>query len=157
MKRDINLKTLSWEHHDGLVLIFRIERGLKNHSDPELIRSYLLHSWETALTHHFWQEEETLPGILNQNREGKILLKKMREDHQEIEKLIISIQTNSSDSRNELDEFGKELSRHIRFEERELFPFIERNADKHSMEKIGTFLKDQHRAGNEIWEPAFWR
>ena len=63
MKRNSNLQTLSWEHHDGLVLAFRIERGLRKNSDPGLIRSYLLHAWEKDLTHHFWQEEEILPGI----------------------------------------------------------------------------------------------
>ena len=81
----------------------------------------------------------------------------MREDHQEIEKLVISLQSESSDSKNELDEFTKKLTRHIRFEERELFPLIERNADEHSMERIRKFLKDQHKPGNKVWEPAFWR
>ncbi len=157
MKRNTNLQTLSWEHHDGLVLIFRIERGLKKQSDPESIRSYILHSWETALIHHFWQEEKILPGILNQNPEGRILLKRMRQDHKAIEKLIVSLQRNFSDLPDLLEEFGKKLTTHIRFEERELFPFIERMADEQVLERIGNFLKYQHKPGNKAWEPVFWR
>ena len=64
MKRDKNLETLSWEHHDGLVLAFRLEKGIKNNVDINIISDYLQHNWDQGLSHHFWQEERSLKAPL---------------------------------------------------------------------------------------------
>ncbi len=157
MKRDSNLQTLSWEHHDGLVLVFRIDRGLKNRTKAGIIRLYLLHAWEVDLTHHFWQEEEILPAILEQSEEGKFFLARMLKDHKDFEKRISVLNRETSKLKENLEIFAQKLNDHIRFEERQLFPFIERNANENEINRIGMFLHTQHHTGKKCWEPAFWR
>jgi iron-sulfur cluster repair protein YtfE (RIC family) len=157
MKRDNSLRTLSWEHHDGLVLTFRIERGLKYHRNPQLIRKYLFHVWDNDLTHHFWQEEQVLPAVLQKSSEGGGLLAEMIRDHKWFERHVENLQGRNEVSEEELRQFAQRLNDHIRFEERELFPFIENHAGRYELERIGGFLQKQHRPKNECWEPAFWR
>lgn len=157
MKRESNLQTLSWEHHDGLVLAFRIDRGLKNESAPELIRSYVLRIWDEELTHHFWQEEEMLPVILKRSPEGSELHDRLIREHRHFQDLITELRNRKTGLEDRLREFGESLNIHIRFEERVLFPFVENAAGKEELEKIGRFLHDQHRQPKTCWQPAFWR
>ena len=157
MKRDPNLRTLSWEHHEGLVLTFRIEQGLRKKSDVELVRAYVLDMWDEELTHHFWQEEQILPPVLNRTEDGKALLSKMIEDHEQFHRMISDIRKSKDKMEEKLGHFGKSLNAHIRFEERQLFPFVEEHSGKNEILRIGEFLHEQHRSGKKCWEPAFWR
>ena len=145
MKRDTSLKTLSWEHHDGLVLTFRIERGLKYNRDPQLIRTYLLHAWDTDLSHHFWQEEQVLPAALEKSEEGAALLAEMVRDHKWFAGLVEQLRSRNRGWEEDLRQFAERLNAHIRFEERELFPFLEHHAGRNELNRIGGFLQKQHR------------
>jgi hemerythrin-like domain-containing protein len=156
MRRDTNLRTLSWEHHDGLVLAFRIERGLQNGTDPELIRTYVANAWDEDLSHHFWQEESILPQILKRSSEGKKLLEKLLRDHNRFREMISDL-AEAGDIAPQLRAFGKHLNEHIRFEERQLFPFVEEHAGAQDLKELGAFLSEHHQQKKSCWEPAFWR
>ena len=52
MKRDKNLETLSWEHHDALVSASRLKRGVEKKADVSHMRDFLLYVWENDLPHH---------------------------------------------------------------------------------------------------------
>ena len=98
MKRNKNLETLSWEHHEGLVLAFRLERGLKTNVDIKLVTDYLLFVWDQILKHHFWQEEQTLQQPLQRSQDGQLLLKQMMNEHRQFNDLVKIIRQNKRNS-----------------------------------------------------------
>jgi hemerythrin-like domain-containing protein len=156
MKRNDNLKTLSWEHHDGLVVAFRLQQGLKNEIPGKILRDYILHVWDNALEHHFWQEEQSITRILHRTAEGKKLEKRMMNEHEEF-RIIISQLRNSLGSESDIEQFAANLNLHIRFEERELFPFIETHSSTEELVRIGNFLQNEHTTACSDWEPRFWK
>ena len=157
MKRDKNLETLSWEHHDGLVLAFRLEKGIKNNVDTSLISDYLLHIWDHSLRHHFWQEEQFLQPTLRKLTKGRELLNQMVEEHDQFKNLIAKIRSNGKDMKSSIEQFYEDLNQHIRFEERKLFPMVEELASTEALEKMGIFLHEHHKPGKKEWQPEFWR
>lgn len=157
MKRIKELETLSWEHHDGLVVAFRLQKGLQNKADLQIMKNYLLETWENALTHHFWQEEETLVTTLQNNSAGRDLLKQMKEQHTFFHNLIEKLRKQQGDVGEMLASFADRLNSHIRFEERQLFPFIEQNASQQELRLIGFFLHSHHRKDNKKCTPQFWK
>jgi iron-sulfur cluster repair protein YtfE (RIC family) len=157
MKRDKNLETLSWEHHDGLVLAFRLEKGIKNNVDLSIISNYLLHNWDHGLRHHFWQEEQSLQIPLRKIIKGRDFLKQMLEEHDQLKHLIEMIRSNGKDMKSTIEKFYNNLNHHIRFEERKLFPLVEELASTKALAKIGVFLHEQHKPGKKEWQPEFWR
>ncbi len=156
MKRDKNLETLSWEHHDGLVLAFRIEKGLNNQTDIQTIKDYLLYLWHNVLIHHFWQEEQVLIEPIMQDREGIDLINQMHEDHRYFESIVHQFEHQYVDH-DSLSAFAERLNHHIRFEERQLFPYLERRLPKHKLDEIGSFLHKHHEAVDKEWGPHFWK
>lgn len=157
MKRDKNLETLSWEHHDGLVLAFRLEKGIKNNVDTSIISDYLLHIWDYDLRHHFWQEEQFLQPTLRKLNEGRELLNQMVVEHDQFKNLIAKIRSNGKDMKSSIEQFYEDLNKHIRFEERKLFPMVEELASTEALEIMGVFLHEHHKSGNKEWQPEFWR
>lgn len=157
MKRDKNLETLSWEHHDGLVVVFRLEKGLRNKTHPKIMVEYLLHIWDHALQHHFWQEEQTIKQHLQHTQDGKKLIDQMLEEHTTFKNMIEKLYHNDGDQRTILSEFAQRLNGHIRFEERELFPAAEEIIPNDKIIQIGKFLHEQHQPGNKEWDPKFWQ
>ncbi|MBD3226003.1 MAG: hypothetical protein GF313_14850 [Caldithrix sp.] len=157
MKRSPFLETLSWEHHDGLVLAFRIEKGIQKQVDAQTIREYVLHVWKNELVHHFWQEEQSLIDPLQEMDDGKRLVNKMLDHHQHIENQIETIRQSAPISNATLREFANFLNKHIRFEERELFPFIEHNVQEARLNRIKTFLNRHHEPGSKEWKVHFWK
>lgn len=157
MKRDKNLETLSWEHHDGLVVAFRVEKGLNNQTNPKVMIEYLSHIWDHALQHHFWQEEAALMPHLQHIEEGNKLLSQMINEHNMLKNLIAKLQQSETNQKTILKDFSRMLNDHIRFEERILFPLAERAISAEKMAQIGKFLHRQHRPGNNDWKPSFWK
>jgi hemerythrin-like domain-containing protein len=155
MKRHDQLKTLSWEHHDGLVVAFRLQQGLKNGISLKILKKYILHVWNTALRHHFWQEEEIINPHLEQSKQGLQIKKQMMADHHAFRGLIDDLEQNSART-DQIGEFADILNRHIRFEERQLFPFVETNTSQTELEKMGAFLRDHHLTKRHDWQPIFW-
>ena len=156
MKRNENLKTLSWEHHDGLVVSFRLQQGIKKNSRSDEMSHYILHTWNTILKHHFWQEEQIIKPNLNQSAKGKELVNQMQNDHNKIDQLVKQIQSDNK-SNKFIEEFASLLNQHIRFEERQLFPFIEQEINTKELQEVGNFLKQHHNPSCEVWPNQFWK
>jgi hemerythrin-like domain-containing protein len=122
MKRNSHLQALSDDHHTALVLARRI--GLAAKQDPE--RDALTRAWDELrrrfareLEPHFRVEEERLFAQLESTGEDA-LIERARADHARLRELV----------RTEPDpvvaaQFADLLHRHVRFEERELFPRAE--------------------------------
>ena len=157
MKRKKELLTLSWEHHDGLVFVFRLQQGIKNNSDPSIIKEYILHTWDNALIHHFWQEEQCLNRVLEKTEEGREILHQMLDDHSHFQKEMEYFRSEGNPDIKRILDFADRLNKHIRFEERDLFPFLEKAIEPAILEEIGQFLKEHHEKPDKCWADTFWK
>ena len=156
MKRNENLKTLSWEHHDGLVASFRLQQGIKNKTNTKEMVDYILHTWNKILEHHFWQEEQVISKKKINSKNAEEAISKMLVEHDQIKKLVDKIKINPSNEKL-INEFAELLNKHIRFEERELFPLFEQETSKDELTQVGKFLREHHTQSCEIWPNQFWK
>jgi len=157
MKRKKELETLSWEHHNGLVAAFRLQQGLKKKTDLNVMREYILNIWENELLHHFWMEEEVLIEPLKLNTIGQKLLKQLLNEHSAFREEIRIFSENGFDLADRILDFAIRLNKHIRFEERELFPFIESNLTEQKLNEVSQFLHSNHKPECNNWQQQFWK
>ena len=156
MKRNENLKTLSWEHHDGLVVSFRLQQGLKKNAKSDEMSEYILHIWNSMLEHHFLQEEQTITPNFKKSAKGIEFVNQMMDDHEKFRRLIKKIEGDMANPQI-IEEFALLLNQHIRFEERQLFPLFEQEVDLKKMQEVGNFLKRNHNPSCEVWPNQFWK
>lgn len=124
MKRSPALQPLSREHHTALTLAKACARAVDS-CNEELIGKTcqrVIQAFTVELEPHFQIEERTLLPLL-QNAEHGQLEQRTLDDHQRLRTLLSGLQQNDIAA---LDSFGELLSAHVRFEERELFPELER-------------------------------
>lgn len=154
IKRSNELVLLSRDHHSGLLLCWKIRTGIKKGIEEERIAAYILFYYRSHLEEHFRQEEEYIfPLVGGQN----IRTQKALTEHREIQVLIQKIANNNTIEYSSLEELANKLDAHIRYEERELFPYLEQQADAEQLGNAGGIIAGLH---NDIKEPAwsdeFW-
>jgi hemerythrin-like domain-containing protein len=81
----------------------------------------VIRAYANELELHFQFEEVSLLPLLH-STETQPLVERALADHQQLRGLINALRQNDAEA---LDNFGKCLSAHVRFEERELFPVLE--------------------------------
>ena len=123
LKRHQALIPYSHDHHGGLMFILNIRKGLKNKIAAERISKYVLFFFHEDLKQHFHDEELHIFPLLPANN---LLRIQAEQEHRNIYLLIEKIDTEQSDS-SLLTLFSDTLENHIRFEERILFPYIQKN------------------------------
>ncbi len=137
MKRHPALVTLSSEHHQGLVWSRKL-LDLDNESpDTEFqnVISQFLEVWQQEINPHFQKEEEILIPLFDRTGEGTSgPVMEMLQQHIHLRKMVFDLRDlGSADIASKI---GGMLQNHIRFEERELFPFIESTATKEILDRI---------------------
>lgn len=156
IKRSSELVPLSRDHHDGLLLCWKIRQGLKKKVATERIVAYVLSVYENDLEPHFKQEEELVFELLPSGDKMRI---EAFTQHHNISSIYTSLknQQDNTDEEKLLNRFEQELNDHIRFEERELFPHIEKTAEPDKLKEAGKLIDDLHQ-GHEclIWDDEFW-
>jgi len=123
MKRNPVLQPLSREHHTALVLAKACERAAQS-GDEEIIQKTCqraIQAFSDELEPHFQIEEQTFLPLLH-NTESQAFADQAWADHQQLRVLLNGLRQNNVE---DLDNFGKCLSAHVRFEERMLFPALE--------------------------------
>jgi hemerythrin-like domain-containing protein len=134
---------------------FRLQQGLKKSVQTDRLSSYILYVWNNSLKHHFWQEEKSLSPVMQNSDQGEKLLAKMNQDHQSFRSLIARL-SQDRDQEKAINEFADLLNRHIRFEERELFTFLQQSLSVPQLNDVGKFLHDHHQPVCDDWQPRFW-
>lgn len=151
-KRYDALIKFSREHHYGLLLVWKIRRGIKNNIEAERISDYTLFFFEHDLQTHFKEEEGTLFTKLDSENS---MLKRALQEHQTIYALIDVIHADKQNFHS-LNEFADALEKHIRFEERELFNYLQSNLSEAELIE----LAEKHSAKvcdvSENWNDKFW-
>ena len=148
LKRVKELQPLSREHHHGLLLCWKIRTGFSRKIAPERIKRYTDWFYTTYLLPHFELEEEHVFSILKSDNE---LVKKALSEHRRLRRLFnqgISIEKN-------LGLIEEELEAHIRFEERVLFPEVQKVASREQLVKIAEIHHEDEFVENE--KDVFWK
>jgi hemerythrin-like domain-containing protein len=154
IKRNKNLVLLSHDHHDGLMIVWKIRQGLRFLVSNVRIADFVANAFATHLQPHFIEEEELLFVKLSAQDELRI---KAEGEHAAIRNKVAALQPASQAKVEDLEEFAKLLEEHIRFEERVLFPHIEQHINNEDLEKIGATIKLQHTNKCAFsWEDKFW-
>ncbi len=140
------MQPLSREHHEGLLLSWKIREGFRRNVAPERIKRYCDWFWKNHLIPHFHAEETHVFTILGLDHE---LIIRAVSEHRNLEQLF-----SSDGSVDTLTEISQQLESHIRFEERVLFNKIQDVATPDQMVEI----EKQHDTvpACEKWEDEFW-
>ncbi|MFC0015175.1 MULTISPECIES: hemerythrin domain-containing protein [Allobacillus] len=149
MKRHEGLIPLSHHHHHALVVSKSLKEIGTGKSDKtyKVILRELIDFWEKDGNEHFRDEEEVLiPLYLRFENEPDIdLIKKVLYQHAEIRGMIAAIRNNQQADHEQLNLLGYLLEEHVRLEERELFPIIEKAVpDNYLYQASGNFHKDSY-------------
>lgn len=148
IRRHRSLRPLSREHHDGLLLCWKIRRALQRDIEIDRVEKYLKHYYLNHLLPHFQAEEELLfPLIGNEHS----LVVQALDDHRRLRSLFEM----SPYHVPVLTLIEQKLEKHIRFEERVLFREIQEAATPAGLEKI----EELHRgiAIEDQWTDRFWQ
>ena len=139
---------LSNDHHHGLALALRCRRQALGQIKPtgvqglkERVKEYR-DFFAQNLVPHFRAEEEILfPLIRARAAESRSLIDQLLKDHEQLRKGEECLAEDKGLSKVLFD-LGDLLERHIRREERELFPFFENLATLVDVERIGKEIKE---------------
>src|SRR5689334_2601804 len=85
IKRSKQLMPFSREHHDALLFVWKIKRGLENNTAVSTIENYIHWFWKNHLEQHFFLEEKLLLGHLDKNKK---LADRLLAEHKMIRELI---------------------------------------------------------------------
>jgi hemerythrin-like domain-containing protein len=144
-KRHPSLIPLSREHHFGLLLAFRLCRGLpptRRPSDsPQEQAADTVRFFHDNLAAHFRAEEEVLfPATRACLPQTATLLDTLTAEHAEMRTQVEHLTQAPRDEATlpaSLKTFGELLERHIRREERELFPLYEAHMPEAEAARLG--------------------
>jgi len=150
IKRSKELAPLSREHHDGLLFAWKIKQGLANDTPVETLCNYTRWFWSNHIKPHFKDEEKVLVKFLPADN---LLVQQMIREHAQIRDLVISLDKEpDSNSLKLLSEF---INNHIRFEERELFPYAEKTLTPEQLNEVYNDLPNDLSCDTE-WKDEFW-
>lgn len=148
IKRHKAIQPLSRDHHQGLLLCWKIREGFKLDTDPQRIKRYTDWYWRTHLKQHFYEEENQVFSILgNENA----YVKQALEEHRKLELLF----NTHTEVEHTLQQIETTLQGHIRFEERVLFNEIQKAASSEQLASL--HLIENPPEKYEEWDDVFWK
>jgi hemerythrin-like domain-containing protein len=153
MKRHESIVILSREHHFGLLFGWKIRQGIQKQVPPERILPYVKYFWENHLLLHFREEETILFASLENE-----LVDQARFEHNQIEQLVAQLMIRKMVQPEQLNMLTVLLDHHIRFEERILFPYLEKELPEDKLLAIGMELQQlDYRRQKDTYPDEFWR
>ena len=151
IKRSPQLQSLSREHHDGLLFVWKVKQGLRNHISMERMRRYTSWFWRNHMTPHFYQEEKILLPLFPHAHE---LAARLKNEHEEMLELLVSVDR-EADS-HDLVSLINFVEKHIRWEEREFYHYLEQNLTTAEMNEVKEKLEKHPVSCNQEWPDEFW-
>jgi len=152
MKRHESIVALSREHHFGLLFCWKIRQGIKKHVPTERIQPYIQYFWDYHLQQHFEEEEKLLFAALQDDLCDQAIL-----EHNNIRELVASVNRIIPVRPDKLILLADTVDNHIRFEERTLFPHIEKELPEEVLADIGLRLKLLHEGHpKDNYHDEFW-
>ena len=162
MKRTLELRTFSEDHHHGLVYarrLYRVEEGKEANSAESAAKEFL-DFWQKEISIHFRKEEEVLLPVVA--RYGGDLsqepIVEMLAGHAHIRGLIMRLSDEVMGGNIQpetLHEIGEQLEAHIRLEEREVFSLVEETLSEAALAELAARLEVKEAGPRfEPWVPA---
>ena len=150
LKRSEELAAFSREHHEDLLFTWKIRQGVSYGINPERMVAYCLWFWLYHLKDHFEREESLFAGILPGNNP---MLLKMLDDHEAIRMKLDQLTENPCAS--EFQRLAQIIYYHVRFEERQLFQYVQ---DIATPQQKADMLVRSVKSHNSIpnWNDPFW-
>ena len=147
IKRDKAIQPLSREHHHNLLLCWKIRKGFSKGIAPERMKKYTDWFFEEHVLPHFKIEETYLFPVLGKENEK---IKKAIAEHRRLKRLF----RDKNNIERSLSLLEEELESHVRFEERDLFNEIQKQASPEQLAVIA----EKHTDGKfqENTEDEFW-
>lgn len=150
LKRNENLLVFSHEHHHGLIFCNRLK--MSNQASDKILKVFVRDFWENHLSEHFENEEKLFLPLF---RSSEIKVQFLWE-HGRIKKLIKTIEESEGDIQKLSLDLADLINDHIRFEERIMFPWLEKTLNLDELKAIGDTLKDTEISAHNFL-PAFWK
>ena len=151
--RHPSLVPLSHDHHHGLALALRCRKQALGQLKPMGAKGLTARAVEVGefftnhLVAHFRAEEEALfPKLRELVPESAAMVNQLVREHRQLRDAVAQLGTNAGLGRLVFD-FGDLLERHIRKEERELFPLFEQHVGATGAEAVGSEIKKILDAG----------
>lgn len=144
MKRHTHLQPLSRQHHQGLMMVLLLQKGLKKNADTGIMQQFIRDEWQADLASHFQQEEQVLIPLLAGKPFNHQLTARVLQDHATIRELVAKAE-NGALNAIEINYFSELLEQHIRFEERVYFPEAEKTLTAAELQQIGGQLTEHPR------------
>jgi hemerythrin-like domain-containing protein len=152
IKRHATIVEFSKDHHFALLLVWKIREGLKKSIEPSRITKYAINFFDNDLIPHFKGEEEFLFSKLS--KENKLRIR-AESEHENIYMMMDGLRKNPDD-KDLLQKFADTLEKHIRFEERELYNYLQSTISESDLLKIASSLKSREHEPDTLWTDAFW-
>lgn len=147
LKRHKALQPFSREHHHGLLLSWKIRNGFNKNVSVDRIKTYADWFFENQLIPHFELEETHIFPLLDPEND---LIKRALAEHRRLKRLF----NDEKDVEKSLHKIEEELEQHIRFEERTLFPEIQKSATEEQLARIEDIHDDhgfEDNVNDEFW------
>ncbi len=134
MKRASQLRQLSVDHHQCLVLARKAKRLPSDSTLPQRIELWeqVKKTFQTELEPHFQIEESHIAAPLKRGGENAIA-EQLYSEHRQLRELVAD---SPDDPADHLIRFGKLLESHIRFEERTLFVMAQNLLGEAALDEI---------------------
>ncbi len=146
LKRKKELQGISHDHHQGLLLCWKIRTGFSKGIELTRIKRYADWFFKIHLMPHFELEEHYMFPILGKDNK---LVKKALAEHRRLIRLFKDQEIHKS-----LANIEEELEKHIRFEERILFNEIQKIATPEQLNIISKLHNDEKFRDNS--DDPFW-
>ena len=143
MKRHEALVPLSREHHTALILCQLLKNSVPHYKGlPAGVldkAGYALNIFNTVLQPHFMKEEILLSKVRSCSAELDIISGEIVNEHEQLTAAFLAL-SNKTDLELALNNLGEALDKHIRKEERQLFPLIEQHCSGKLLDEIKDIL-----------------
>ncbi len=150
MKRNPSLEPFSRDHNVGLILVRQLIQSAKESDQAcRQVAQVLSQYWKDELEDHFVEEEELLTPLIPDEE----LRSRLVGDHRDFAQYV-GLSDSGSCKPADLESMGRLLNDHIRWEERVLFPSIERTATTSQLSELltKTTLLESRRS-HSAWSP----
>jgi hemerythrin-like domain-containing protein len=161
VKRHPSLRGFSDDHHQGLVNARRLRRAASGEHDNLTVTARdFLDFWQSDTSLHFRKEEEVLLPVLARygGGLGEQSIFQMLIQHARIRGLAMQLSDELEQDKirgDTLQDLGEQLEAHIRLEEREVFPLIEKTLPEHALQEVASRMEVfEPGPPHEPWVPA---
>ncbi len=139
-----------------MLFCWKLRQGLKNNTDLATLQAYVKYFWAQLLYAHCQEEEWLLRRLLVPN---DVLRTRIEEEHRLLQWTINLILDSKRLVPEQFQTLQQDLVAHIRWEERELFPYLQKVVPPEELAEASQLLEKRHPddSTQDTFVPEFWK